>query len=415
MTRARRTARLRTARGFTLLELMVALTVGGIAITSIYAVGASSTRVFHQQQQIATLQTSLRIALGQVKRDIGRAGYLGTAFVSAGKACSDPGGLLNAPGGNGALAAISRFDEDICGNGANGCQNLAGSVGGTADSQTNNIASGFTGDSVVLMGNYETASEYAGATLVNPNTIALEEKWHAFRSDFTRWHDKVQGPNTFDDAAFKDTFLPGRLIRLRTSRDLYHFAVVRDVTAPTGTEPPTITFTQPVPPNCEKDLNPGWVAPVSMIRYFPRNEVNPPAASAETFGPMAQLVRQEVNPENKLVALANGGPPRVVLDYLVAFKLAFVLNDPVGAGQPDSFFPGITTLNVNAGRERVRAVRITLAARTPEQDERMPWSAGPDGCGNMRCFRVFANRPGVARVRTVHAEVFLPNVAFEGF
>lgn len=413
MSRSRQPLRRSARRGFTLLELMVSLTVGGIAITSIYAVGAASTRVFHQQQQIATLQSSLRIALGQVKRDIGRAGFLSTPSVSAGQACIDPGPPLNAPNGNGALAAISRFDPNLCSTSGSGCQNLSGSTG-AYDTQAANIASGFTGDSIVMMGNYETASEYADATLdtTTNDRIKVEETWHAFRNDFTRWH--AAAPDTFDLDAFKAAFPVGRLIRLRTTRDLYHFATVLSVTAPAGTDGPTITFAPRVPISCNKDMNPGWVAPISTIRYFPRNEVNPPAANADSFGPMAQLVRQEVDPTDKLVPLKDGPPARVVLDYLVAFNLAFVMNDPgLSTGQADNFVPGVTTVNLGLSPERVRAVRVLLAARTPEQDEKFPWDATT--CARLRCFQVFAKRPGAARVRTVHAEVFLPNVAFEGY
>jgi hypothetical protein len=33
----------------------------------------------------------------------------------------------------------------------------------------------------------------------------------------------------------------------------------------------------------------------------------------------------------------------------------------------------------------------------------------------MRSFRVFNDRPGAARVRTLRSEIFLPNIAFEGY
>ena len=72
--------RLRPRRrdGFTLLELMVALTVGGIAISSIYAIGAASTNVFRVQNEVSNAQSTLRMAMEQVKRDLVRAGYMAT-------------------------------------------------------------------------------------------------------------------------------------------------------------------------------------------------------------------------------------------------------------------------------------------------------------------------------------------------
>ncbi|KAF0166734.1 MAG: hypothetical protein FD160_4059, partial [Caulobacteraceae bacterium] len=90
--------------GFTLLELMVALTVGGIAISSMYAIGAGSTRVFRQQNDIANAQTTLRMAMDQVKRDIARAGYLGTPDASLpGQGCGGVDTTLHAPSVSGRL------------------------------------------------------------------------------------------------------------------------------------------------------------------------------------------------------------------------------------------------------------------------------------------------------------------------
>ncbi|MFW5921446.1 MAG: PilW family protein, partial [Polyangiales bacterium] len=60
MKRTRHNRRASKTAGFTLLELMVALVAGLIAISSIYFVSAASTRHFHEQQRIAQTQMSLR-------------------------------------------------------------------------------------------------------------------------------------------------------------------------------------------------------------------------------------------------------------------------------------------------------------------------------------------------------------------
>ena len=416
------------ARGFSLLELMVALTLGGIAITSIYAVGAASTRTFHQQHQVASTQSSLRIAMGQLKRDFGRVGYLGTPNVIGPASCSDPGPPVNAPAptGNGALAGIARYDADFCSNTTNGCENISRVTGtSTGISLTANSDNGFTGDAVVMMGNYETAAEYAGVRLLPGNaSVAIGATWHAYQSDFMSW--EAGAPGAFNTLAFNTVFPLGRLIRIRTTKGQVHFATVTSVTVPNAAvTPPTdavITFAPAVPVSCASDVDGAWIAPVNAIRYFPRNEPNPPAASAETSGPMAQLIRQEVSPAAKLMPFTslNGPvPSRVVLDYLVAFKLRFILNGVTATGQPDSYFAGVANgADVNTVPERLRAVYIDLAARTPEQDRSLQWTAGtcgPETPGSVgRCFVVFGNRKGAARVRSMHAEVFIPNVAFEG-
>jgi prepilin-type N-terminal cleavage/methylation domain-containing protein len=413
----------RASRGFTLLELMVALTVGGVAITSIYAIGASSTRAFHQQQQIATLQSSLRIALGQLKRDIARAGYLSTPSAGAGMSCAEPTpASLHEPKGNGSLAAIARFDEDFCLNSANGCSNI---YGATSTTQNHNRDAGFRADSVVLMANYETAYEYPifGKSL-GAGGVVISQASHAYRTDFGTWHEGQ--PDGHDQEVFSEVFRAGRLVRVRTSKGFHHFATigVGGAVAPTGTTQPEVLFAPAIPAACTGDVDSeAWVAPVSAIRYYARNDPNPPVATSTTvgpiaqFGPMAQLVREEVNPAAKAVVLPGGPPARVVLEYVVGFRLGFVMNSATLASQPDAFPAGIPDPNpvlaLEDNPERVRAVRIDLAARTPEQDPRSPWSAAT--CANMRCFQVFDQRPGSARVRAVHAEVFIPNVALEGY
>jgi hypothetical protein len=159
------------------------------------------------------------------------------------------------------------------------------------------------------------------------------------------------------------------------------------------------------------------------MRYWVRNATG---AEAERFtgttGKVGQLLRTEVLPGDKVTALNITGTAipnqRVVLDYVVAFNLDFVMTAGTGGGNPDDYEVGqVLTASVQSSvmnnPERVRAIRVTLATRTPEQNEHFPWDTGL--CANLGCFRVFDDRPGAARVRVARAEVFLPNIAYEGF
>ena len=60
--------------GFTLIELMVAMTAGAIAISSMFFISSASTHYFRVQQRLTNMQSSLRIAMDQLRRDVGRAG-----------------------------------------------------------------------------------------------------------------------------------------------------------------------------------------------------------------------------------------------------------------------------------------------------------------------------------------------------
>jgi prepilin-type N-terminal cleavage/methylation domain-containing protein len=410
--------------GFTLLELMVALTVGGIAITSIYAIGSASTRQFHTQQQVANTQSSLRIALNQVKRDLARAGFLSTPSASApGQVCAPVSSTIHNPPTM-SLAGISRFTNDI---GINTASNNNGNV----DPTGNNVANGASVDEIVLMANYETANEYSGVRLTNSSEIAISGTWHAFTQDFTDWYNPSGDP--FEPTAFARAFTAGRLIRIRTTTGVSHFAQVaaNGLTDPTPGPPATdalVRFAPAIPGGCQATVTGGWVAPVSTIRYVvqnaaggtlndQRNVATPGGAiAASAANPNAQLWRVEVLPTDTVTPLdAANLPARVVADYVVGFNVSFTMSTQGNPNLADIYNVGVTTntpATVNANPERVRAVTVDLAVRTPDQDRFMQFSQ--TNCANLRCFQV-NTAPGAARVRRMRAEVFLPNLATEGY
>jgi hypothetical protein len=158
------------------------------------------------------------------------------------------------------------------------------------------------------------------------------------------------------------------------------------------------------------------------MHYFVRNATGDEAPRfVGTTGANGQLVREEVDPGDKVTPFAVGGvaTPRVILDYVVGFNLSFTMTAETPMGAPDAFAPGVFTnvaATVNANPQLIRAVRIDLAVRTPEQDPTLsplPWDAAR--CTGMRCFQVFTDRPGASRIRRMRAEVLVPNVAFEGY
>jgi hypothetical protein len=215
------------------------------------------------------------------------------------------------------------------------------------------------------------------------------------------------------------------MIRIRTTSGRHHFATMNTagVTAEAVGADAQLAFSPAIPNDCLAAVDGGWVAPVSGIRYGARNDPNPP--NPNPWGPMAQLVRQEIDPvvANTTTPLALTEPTnnayqytntRVVLDYLVSFNLGFVATTLNGPDAPDTYVPGtdnVAAAAVNTTPEVIRAVTVQLSARTPEQDTAFPFA----NCGNLRCYQVFTDRPGAARVRTLRAEVFVPNIAFEGY
>ena len=69
------TPRSTTKRGFTLVELMVALAIGAFLTTGIVRVVQAANSGFRLQQGISALQETARFAIGMMRQDIAQAGY----------------------------------------------------------------------------------------------------------------------------------------------------------------------------------------------------------------------------------------------------------------------------------------------------------------------------------------------------
>lgn len=65
----------RLRNGFTLVELMIALTVTGLIVTAIYSSYIAQKRSAVAQEQVSEMQQSLRAGLGIMEREIRMAGY----------------------------------------------------------------------------------------------------------------------------------------------------------------------------------------------------------------------------------------------------------------------------------------------------------------------------------------------------
>jgi prepilin-type N-terminal cleavage/methylation domain-containing protein len=386
----------RSSAGFTLLEIMVALAVGGVALSSIYAVGAASTRHFREQGRISGAQTSLRSAMDQLKRDFQRAGFLATPNVRApNEACGLPGAPLDDTTGGantGRLAAISSFTNNIA---------------RPTALDPDNYNTWATVDEVTLMGNYATSGEYMGITVsADGLTVQIPTQWQSFQRDFTEWSGASAGQcNT---TAFTAAFAVGRLVRIHTLTERNFFSTVASAQCPNA-GPAIVVLTTAIPAQCNANL--GWIAPVNTIGYRVVNAADT-EVSRSTVNRVALLRRTELLPTNKAqpLTLPGNGPrvdDRAILDYVVSFDVQFLLRG--GAPSSVNFLP-TTEANVDAFPERLRGVIIDLASRTTEQELEFDSQSLPPGLA----FRVLNTRGG-ARVRRLHAELLLPNVAYRNY
>jgi prepilin-type N-terminal cleavage/methylation domain-containing protein len=395
--RGRRGRRMQ-ASGFTLLEIMVALAVGGVALSSIYAVGAASTRHFREQQRISATQTSLRTAMDQLKRDFQRAGFLATPNVRVpGESCGVlPGSPIDDSSGSpgtGRLAAISTFQASV-------------KPPDTLDPDELNKWA--TVDQVILMGNYSTSGEYSGIQInAAGTTVTIPNTTQSFARDFSIWAGG--GPAQCNFAAFASAFAIGRLVRIHSLTERVFFARVTAVTC-ANAAPATVTLDTAIPLACNASL--GWIAPVNTINIQAAAAAGDEISRTSVLNRVTILRRTEVMPDSKAAALtlsATGNPidDRSILDYLVSFRLRFMLS----GGSPNSVnFAPTAAANVRQTPESLRGVIIDLSSRTAEQEPEFDAANLPQGLA----FKVLKT-PGGARVRSLHAELLLPNIAYRGY
>ena len=67
----------RKKKGLTLIELLIALVLSSILIAALYRVFISQQRIYTVQDQVADIQQNVRIAIGQMTKEIRMAGYGG--------------------------------------------------------------------------------------------------------------------------------------------------------------------------------------------------------------------------------------------------------------------------------------------------------------------------------------------------
>lgn len=383
--------------GFTLLEMMVALTMGAIVVATVFTVGASSARHFQEQQRISQLQLSVRLALDRVRRDVQRAGFLGVANSETARTC---GLRPSAPG----VRALSVVDRSAASSAA-----LAAMEGWSGAVSH--------GDLLSLTGNFRTGDNYLIREW-NGNSMELQTGWHGYQRSFTA--DPNAAAPTIDSNLAQRTFAEGTTLMVQAGGGQHIWTTASSSTMTSSGATARITTSPGFPSECSGQPGiEGWcqngctVAPITRVQY----EILPAPAvpgvarpiNVEAAGANTVLMRTEVN---AITGAVLDGPTRI-LDYAVHFDVDLVTNTALG-GAPMVLQvedDAAATVASNARPESIRAVRISLAARTPEQDAHLTAGVANLADGTPRVFPVFV-RPGAARVRSAYTEVFLPNLAF---
>ena len=383
-------------RAFTLLELLVAVTAASIVIATVFTIGAGSARHFQDQQRVAQTQMAVRTAMEALRRDVARAGFLGTPHsrVEAGR-CRPPPFEIQA----------IEFQDNVAADTAN------------IPNAGENFA---TADRLTLVGSYDASDAFHAQTFSSDGgTAFFEPTWQSFSRTFGATYTATP---TFNAVAFQSVFRAGRMLRFvfpGTGGVLY--ATI------TGSNPAqfSVSFAPALPVGgdpCVPGLGTGaLVSVLSRIRYSveaPSAEFGAlGAAGAGNFtgGQLALLVRREVGFDAAATPVPNRA--RVLLDFVADLNFSFVLDQSIaGAPQPDlQRVDGATAAPILApggggAPERVRSVTISLSGRTPDQDPRFQFVPRASANDPLTRFRPNPGLPGASRVRTLRTEVGLPNL-----
>lgn len=399
MSRARARTKERKARrraGFTLVELMVALTISAIVIATIFTLVGASARSFHEQQRVGQTQLSTRLGLDRLRRDIERAGLHGTPDSRQER----NGGIAPSR----VLSAVQLTDNDPASRAA---------LTAIPAISANTVQA----DRLVLTGNYQTSDSYLVRGFDGAGSSAqLQVTWQAFLRSFGDFNDTTP-PIALDANLFREVFAPGRLVHITTVAGNHFFVTVTgsSLIGAGPTAQASVQFTPPLPIGglAVGGLAEGaMIAPLSQVEYA--LQTPPPDIGAigdlAVTGPNTALVRTELN-------LGGGAPlsERTILEWAIHFDVDAIVDTAAIGGAPalQFFDDGAAQARVAAAPGRTRALVVEIGARTAEQDARLPWVAPAPGAG-LSMFRVFTDRPGAARVRTGRLEVSLPNLAIRG-
>jgi prepilin-type N-terminal cleavage/methylation domain-containing protein len=384
--------------GFTLIELMVALVTGLIAVSALYALTAGSARHLQEQQRVAQAQMSLRMAVPRLRGDLARAGLFGTPSSDA---VDDGANTAGCPRPSPPVVAVELLDDP--------------------DSARfpEFEANGVHFDRIRLVGNYATSGSYMIVNADSASSVRLQASWQGFRRDFVDATD-----DRISVEAFAAAFAPGRYLHIRTLNQTSVFTrIARPVYVSDSELHVEVLDPMPIHSICMPGLGDGaTVAPLSRIEYAvvdprdPASELDALAGEADValedrmgLRP-AVLVRREIPFGCQgLACVPIPGTTEPILEMIAELDFRVVIDQSTEASAaPDLVVTGDPAV-VAAHPERVRSIVFRLSVRTAGTDPRFAYLERGDGEALTR-FQASPQAPGASRVRTVETEVFLPNL-----
>jgi hypothetical protein len=392
------------ARGFTLVELMVAM-VGGLFVSmAVFSIAKHSSSFSMRQSRAADATLQNVVGFERLRADISRAGFLSTPNM-----VDDPAicrGVVY-PAWLRRMASI--FIEPV-----------------PPPLPTEMTVNGFTPQRIVLSGSYASGNQFAVREIVpgppvqvvlQPNRLGMAE---------------IGYPGAPVAATLARIFSAGRALRLVDKTGRVQFAQIAGVTG--GANPaitlavnPALQFRSGSGVGCGiEGLGTGMVANVvNIIRYDLQNlnvGTQPSYAPMFRSGPSYEATRRElIREELDLDGNPIAGTLELISEYAVDLGFSLLVsqgNTALVPVDPDNVpayagLPG--TLGAGQGPQRIRAVRVWLSTRSQEADRtaQVVYTAGVPGPTHLRMSMdpTGPDLPPFARVRTLQTTVPLNNQA----
>jgi hypothetical protein len=382
------------ARGFTLVELMVALSGGLFLSAVVFALSRDTTRFYQQETRVASATLAGLVGFERLKSDIQRAGYLSTPNIQ-----TDPR-ILVRPTAASPLALQTLASLRITPNTPNLASN-ASFAANTSAGQT------ITPDQLLLSGSYVVADEFPIAQ-TDGTSIYLQVNTPAMaRLGY------IGASAASQNALISNVFTVGKIVRVLDRGGRMQFSTVSAIT---GSPRPIITLGTAIQ-GIGGNGTGGSVNVVNIVRYQIRGlQADGDARWAPLFSASAgapgeasrtELVREELNAAGQVIA----GSSDIVAEYAVDLDLSVsgqlvantsgLVRSVPGDTNFTTFFAAAATGDRPQG---VRTVRVRLGVRSREADR----PANITGGTGVYRFKVGANDRW-ARVRNFQADVALPN------
>jgi type II secretory pathway pseudopilin PulG len=413
-------------RGFTLVELMVAVTGGLFVSVIVFAMARQGTRFYQQETRVAEATLAATIGMQRLRADIGRAGYMSTPYIGSTPANSDPNLCMDysLAANNSSSAGTIKLLRDM-----RSLQFLEDTtIGGNSDISAASIKP----DKIQLSGAYQSADRFIAGVL-QPNAGMLDVPLQPNIGAMARY--KYLTLTDDQKTNLMTSFFPsGRLLRLVNDYGRIAYGLISSASRngdATGLLPTIKLLALPAIPlqggASTVCTFAGVGVEVNVVNFYQYRIADLRNDACTTKGSLGQLYASTANPADlnrtELVREeldpVTGDPfkdacPEIVAEYAVDLKFevtARKLTDPTVllATTPDTtdkVYDYHITLGKDYRPQRIRSVRARLSVRSREADRT---ANVPSAMTGLYRIGVGTDHKLFARVRTLQAEIAVPN------